>query len=147
MMASHQPICLILVSTRPHHDCAPSNTTSALLTTVQGPGYYYDTSLVFDKLDTEAIDTLLRVTTTPPAGCIDAVTLLMPLGGALTRVPLESTAFGHRMAGFWCISLAKWAKPEARPACVDFMKQLKAAMKPWLAGTYNTLAAFEELGR
>lgn len=116
---------------------------------MQGPGSYYDTSLVFEKLDAAAMDALLVATATPPPGCIDTVVLLMPLGGALSRVPLDATGFGHRMAGFWCIGLSKWPthKPAARAGCVAFMKNLKTAMKPWLAGTYNTLAAFEELGR
>lgn len=109
----------------------------------QGPGFYYDTSLVFSGAPDELLDTLLAKTTTKPAGCIDSVAMLMPLGGAVGRVPIENTAFGHRQGKYWFICLAKWEKPEARAACVAWMKELKEALMPWVAGTYNTLAALE----
>jgi hypothetical protein len=109
----------------------------------QGPGYYYDTSLVLDDAPDELLDALLAVTETAPVGGKECVTLLMPLGGEVARVPATSTAFGHRAAKYWCISLAKWEAPAGRDGCVRWMRRLKAALSPWLAGTYNTLAAME----
>jgi hypothetical protein len=97
----------------------------------------------FKVVDDTVLDVLLAKTETAPSGCKDAVVIMLPLGGAMSRIPIESTAFGHRQGKYWFICLAKWENPSARPACVAWMKDLKSSLMPWVAGTYNTLAALE----
>lgn len=105
-------------------------------------------SIVFADLPNEALDAILAATAKGPAakGC-ETVILLLPLGGAIARVPAESTAFGHRAAKYWMVALAKFpdaaANPKPREAVVRWTRALRAAVAPWVAGSYNTLAALE----
>ncbi|KAI9011824.1 hypothetical protein DFJ74DRAFT_772108 [Hyaloraphidium curvatum] len=111
----------------------------------QGPGWYYDCSLVIGDATDEFLDELLACTATAPKGCIEAVAMILPLGGAINDVDPTSTSFGHRGGKYWLICLAKWNGPNAsvRDNITVWMRDLRTRLKPWVAGSYNTLAALE----
>ena len=60
--------------------------------------------------------------------------ILVPGGGALSRVDEEATAFGARKAPFNVHYLAAWQNPADNPAHIARVRQIAASMKPWATG-------------
>jgi FAD/FMN-containing dehydrogenase len=60
--------------------------------------------------------------------------LVAPGGGALSRVPDDATAMGHRQAPWNVHYLSMWADPADTERNVEWTRALAAAMKPWTTG-------------
>jgi FAD/FMN-containing dehydrogenase len=60
--------------------------------------------------------------------------LIAPGGGALSRVPDDATAMGHRQAPWNVHYLSMWADPADTERNVEWTRALAAAMKPWTTG-------------
>ena len=60
--------------------------------------------------------------------------LITHLGGAIARVPAESTAFGHRGATYVLNALALWSDPALDDALRDWTRQIRERVLPWSAG-------------
>jgi FAD/FMN-containing dehydrogenase len=72
---------------------------------------------------------------------------VVPLGGAIRRVPASATAFAHRDAALWVFAHA--AGPDAsgdgrRLALVD---RFWRAMRPYAAGAYVNTLSYDEIDR
>jgi FAD/FMN-containing dehydrogenase len=62
--------------------------------------------------------------------------LLEHFHGAVSRVPVEATAFPHRAEGYNLVVLSEWMDPAATPACIE-----------WARETYGTMGRFLGSGR
>jgi FAD/FMN-containing dehydrogenase len=58
------------------------------------------------------------------------------MGGALSRVAADATAFGHRDAPFLVNTIAAWTEPEDDEANIAWARDLSAALAPYSTGTY-----------
>ena len=63
--------------------------------------------------------------------------LVHQMGGAISRVPTEATAFAHRDAEWMVTIAAIWVDPDEQPEPhVAWARDLWQAMRPWARGTY-----------
>ncbi len=83
------------------------------------------------ELPDEAIDTLVAHATKPVS--LFSQVLLLPGGGAPSRVPDDATAFGQRQAPFNVHYLGMWEDAED-DANIEYIRSVAAAMKPWTTG-------------
>jgi FAD/FMN-containing dehydrogenase len=91
-------------------------------------------SLAYDLLPTEAIATLVEHLRAAPFAS-DLVGFF-PLGGAIATIDPAATAFPHRRALFDLQYQAYWWDDAAEPASIAWVRDLRAAMAPYTAGTY-----------
>jgi FAD/FMN-containing dehydrogenase len=63
-----------------------------------------------------------------------SIVLLTPMGGAVSRVNSEVTAFGHRDAALVLEILAKWDAPDAAQPHVEWADTFFEAMRPFSTG-------------
>jgi FAD/FMN-containing dehydrogenase len=91
-------------------------------------------SLAYDPLPTEAIATLVEHLRVAPFAS-DLVGFF-PLGGAIATIDPAATAFPHRRALFDLQYQAYWWDDAAEPASIAWVRDLRAAMAPYTAGTY-----------
>jgi hypothetical protein len=70
------------------------------------------------------------------------------LGGAVSRVPAEATAYAHRDAQFVLNVHGRWADPAKDAACIAWARQLFQAATPFATGgAYVNFLTQEEQGR
>jgi FAD/FMN-containing dehydrogenase len=83
-----------------------------------------------------------------PAGA-SAVFSTWSCGGAIARVPEESTAFTGREAGVWLAVEIQWDDPALDAACRDWVRRAAAGAAPFaMSGRYvNDVAEPQEDGR
>jgi FAD/FMN-containing dehydrogenase len=60
--------------------------------------------------------------------------LVVPGGGRLARVPDDATAFGQRQAAYNTHQIAMWADPADRERNVRWVRDLRAAVRPYCTG-------------
>jgi FAD/FMN-containing dehydrogenase len=60
--------------------------------------------------------------------------ILIPGGGAISRVAEDADAFGERHAPFNIHMLSMWEGAEHDAANIAYTKEIAAAMKPWTTG-------------
>jgi FAD/FMN-containing dehydrogenase len=74
--------------------------------------------------------------------------IVVPGGGALSRVPEDATAFGQRTAPWNIHYLSMWGDPAATAENVAYTRQFADAMKPWSTGrVYLNFIGEEGVGR
>jgi FAD/FMN-containing dehydrogenase len=81
------------------------------------------------ELSDAAIDTLVRHFAAVPSPF--SAIALEPFGGAVTRVPVEQTAFPHRQAGFSVVIVSMWGDPAASAANTAWTRDLYQALQPF----------------
>jgi len=87
------------------------------------------------RLDDEALEVLAEhhLAATSPYSQI----LLHQMGGAISRVPADATAFANRDAEWMLTAIAIWVDPAEDPEPhVRWTRGLWTAMRPWAVGTY-----------
>jgi len=92
----------------------------------------YWTADFLGELPDEAIDTLVAHGTQPISPFSQV--LLIPGGGAISRVADDADAFGERHAPFNTHFLSMWDDPAEDVPNIAYVKDLAAAMKPWTTG-------------
>jgi hypothetical protein len=101
------------------------------------PGWhYYWKSADLTPLDDSAIDVL--VSNAEKATARLSYTILFQLGGAISRVPEDATAYGHRSAAHNVNINAVWEDP-ADPAAEEhsgWARRLFSELEPWQDGVY-----------
>jgi hypothetical protein len=80
-------------------------------------------------LPNEAVDTLVELATRPVSPFSQVI--LLPGGGARSRVAEEATAFGNRRAPWNIYYLSMWVDPIDTERNVAYTRKLSATMKPW----------------
>src|SRR4051812_10553138 len=93
----------------------------------------YWTADAFERLPDQAVDLLVGLATRPASPLTQVV--VFPGGGAIARVPEESTAFARRDAPFSIHYLGMWSDPADDELNRASIRQLAAVLKPWTTGT------------
>jgi hypothetical protein len=81
------------------------------------------------ELSDAATDTLVRHFAAVPSPF--SAIALEPFGGAVSRVPVEQTAFPHRQAGFSVVIVSMWGDPAASAANTTWTRDLYQALQPF----------------
>ena len=107
----------------------------------------YESSTLLAATTDEMFDAILNFSSRPVPGGASGTIIIFRLKGAIARVPTIATAFAHRNAEYWMLTLAKWKHtPTQREPTVAWVRSMNAAVKPWMSGTYNTLSSAVEGG-
>jgi FAD/FMN-containing dehydrogenase len=61
--------------------------------------------------------------------------LVFPLGGAISRVPAEATAFGDRTAPWAVWVVSQWTDPAEDAIHRDWARAVSASLEPWTTGS------------
>jgi hypothetical protein len=83
----------------------------------------------YPELPDEAIDALLQAAAAPASPFTS--TILMPLGGAIHRVPDGATAMGWRNAKWGLHILGMWEDPADDQKNIEWVRNVDRVMKPW----------------
>ena len=106
----------------------------------------YWTADFLGELPAKAIDTWVEHATDPVSPMSQM--LLIPGGGALSRVDDNATAFGNRNAPWNIHLLGMWPDPADDERNIAYVREFGAAMKPWTTGrTYLNFIGDEGGGR
>jgi FAD/FMN-containing dehydrogenase len=98
------------------------------------------------ELDDQAIDTIVRYFAAVPSP--HSAIAIEPLGGAMSRVPVEHTAFPHRKAGFTLVIVSIWTDPAASAANVTWTREIWNAMQPFASeAVYVNYLDTDDAGR
>jgi FAD/FMN-containing dehydrogenase len=92
---------------------------------------YWSADFLADLPD-EAADTLVEHATKPVSPFTQI--LLIPGGGAITRVDDDATAFGSRRAPWNVHFLSLWPDPADDERNIAYTRAIATAMKPWTTG-------------
>lgn len=92
----------------------------------------YSTADYMRELPDEAIDVMAQHALDPISP--ETAIVVIPGGGAPSRVPEEATAFGARDAPFNIHYLAAWTNPADNARNIARVKAIAATMKPWATG-------------
>ena len=93
------------------------------------------TADALERLPDEAVDLLVSLATRPASPLTQVI--VHPGGGALARVPEESTAFARRDAPFRIHYLGMWSDAAEDALNTASIRQLAAVLKPWTTGTVH----------
>ena len=93
----------------------------------------YWTGDFYSAMPDEAIDTLVAMATAPVSPYSQVI--VVPGGGALSRVPNDATAFGSRDEAFNIHYLSMWEDPAENEVNIEYTRSLAGSMKPWATGT------------
>ncbi|MGH2443834.1 MAG: FAD-binding oxidoreductase [Chloroflexota bacterium] len=96
------------------------------------------------SLDGDATDVILKYATMIPAPFSQIH--LHQLGGAMSRTPNGSTAFGHRDAAYALNIIGMWADPAETDRDLQWVRQFWAAMERFSVGVYVNFMAEEDEG-
>ncbi len=106
----------------------------------------YWTADFLGELPDKAIDTWVEHATNPVSPMSQM--LLIPGGGALSRVDEDATAFGNRTAPWNIHLLGMWPDAADDEKNIAYVREFGAAMKPWTTGrTYLNFIGDEGAGR
>src|SRR5262245_9826289 len=94
--------------------------------------HYYWKSNALTELSDEAIDTMVAHCATRPAPQCGMA--LGQLGGAVSRVTPDATAFNHRNVHYDFISAGVCADPAQAAACIQWAREFWEAMQPFSTG-------------
>jgi len=99
----------------------------------EGQLYYYWKSLNLSRLSNDAIDTLIAHAETRPSpmSLID----IWAMGGAVSRVGPEETAFGDRSAPFTMVLNTSWPDPKDSEQNIGWTRQLWTEMQRFSPGS------------
>ena len=98
-----------------------------------GPGLYnYWKSNFLKGLSDDAIDTLVEGFRGVPSPM--TLTLIEHLGGAVSRVDEDATAFSHRNVPYDFLTMSVWRDPGQSEANVRWTRQLWDSMQPFSSG-------------
>jgi len=106
----------------------------------------YWTADFLAELPDEAVDTLVGRATQPVSPMTQLI--LIPGGGAASRVAEDAMAFGQRSAPWNLHLLSMWPAPADTEANIAYTRDLAVAMKPWTTGrAYLNFIGDEGAGR
>ena len=92
----------------------------------------YWTADFLAELPDKAIDTMVEIATQPVS--VLSQMLLLPGGGAISRVDEDAMAFGMRKAPWNTHFLSIWDDPADAEKNIAYTREISAAMQPWTTG-------------
>lgn len=103
---------------------------------------YYMRSHLLEALPDEALDLLADRFAVVPSPF--SLVILIQLGGAVARVPSDTTAYPHRDATFLMSAFSCWEDPTHDERNVEWARQLGDAMAPFASGRFYVNELFDE---
>ncbi len=98
------------------------------------------------ELPDDAVDTLVGLATRAPSPLSQVI--VVPGGGAISRMPEDASAFGERHAPWNVHYLSMWPDAENDAANIAHTRTMAQAMKPWTTGrAYLNFIGDEGSGR
>ncbi|KAA6464613.1 FAD-binding oxidoreductase [Acidobacteria bacterium AB60] len=97
------------------------------------PVAHYQTNLFLRDLGGSAISALATAVQHAPAGC---KLILVPLGGAVSRVKVSEMAFALRQPGFEIDIAGVWNSPEEKADVVRWVESTRDRLRPLAQGAY-----------
>jgi FAD/FMN-containing dehydrogenase len=91
----------------------------------------YWKSSFLESLPDDALDTMVAEFRKCPAPL--GAMLLEHFHGAVTRIPVDATAYPHRRTGFNLLIAAQWLDPSQTDACIAWARNTYDAMGPFMA--------------
>ncbi len=105
---------------------------------------YWKSSFLAELSDV-AIDTMVEAFRVCPAPL--GALLCEHFHGAVSRVPVDATAFPHRKPGYNLLIVAQWMDPAQTDECIAWAKQTYQAMQPFMDdGRYMNYLGDDETG-
>lgn len=104
--------------------------------------FYYWKSAYLKRLDDQVIDTLIRHAGTRPSPLTSLE--LWFLGGAMTRIPVDKTAYSRRDARFALAIESNWTDPEQSDANVAWSREVFNDLQRFTRGVYLNFPGFIE---
>jgi hypothetical protein len=98
------------------------------------PAAHFQTNLFLPELTSAAIATIATATKDAPP---NTRVFIVPLYGALTRVPVSETAFPLREFGYELDLMGRWTDPTERTHAVQWVKDLRDKLQPLARGVYS----------
>jgi hypothetical protein len=95
---------------------------------------YYMKSGFVEKMEPALLDAMLAGFTPDPGRA--TVMLLQQLGGAISRVRPDATAFNHRNARFDLLALGSWDDPAQSGTHSSWVKSFWSGLEPYTRGYY-----------
>jgi FAD/FMN-containing dehydrogenase len=106
----------------------------------------YWTANFYESLPDEAVDILVDHATAPVSPLSQVI--VVPGGGALSRVPDDETAFGQRTAPWNLHFLSMWPDPTDNEKNIKYTRDIANAMDEWSTGrAYLNFIGEEGVGR
>lgn len=97
------------------------------------PVAHFQTDLFLPKLDETAIAAIATAIKNAPATC---KVIVIPLGGAVSRVRVSDTAFALRQPGFEVDIAGAWHDAEEKPDVVRWVRATRDSLQPFAHGVY-----------
>ena len=107
----------------------------------EAPGYGVIRSRFLDTIDDDAIDAMLDAMAAAPSPM--AMVQLRVLGGAVSRVPADATAFAHRAAPVMVAILDHYMDPSTEAEQVAWTEGLHEQLAARSVGVYSNFLAVE----
>ena len=115
-----------------HIAAVPYETVQNILTPVFQPGFFhYWKAGFFQSVSNEAIDALVDFFAGNLPGFFAAIAIEQ-LGGAVSRVTPQETAFGHRDASHSVLVLRMWQEPAESDANIAWARRAYRTVEPFL---------------
>jgi FAD/FMN-containing dehydrogenase len=106
-------------------------------------GRYYMKSHFLDELTDEAIDALLACDAERPTP--ETLTVIRTLGGAISRVGADESAYAHRAARFNVSIDAAWSDPELDERAIGWARRTWDVLRPFATGgVYLNFAGLDD---
>jgi hypothetical protein len=100
---------------------------------LQTPVAHFQTNLFLPQLSAAAIGAIaMALNDAPPHGKL----IVVPLRGAISRVPLSDTAFALRQPGYEVDVVGVWSDPAEKSSAVRWVNALRDQLQPFAHGVY-----------
>ena len=97
------------------------------------PAAHFQTNVVLPDLSGRAIEAIATAVDGAPPG---TRVFMVPIYGAVTRVPLNETAFPLRSFGYELDIMGRWAEPAGEASAIQWVRRLRDLLQPMAHGTY-----------
>ena len=97
------------------------------------PVAHFQTNLILRELSEAAITTITTAINNAPATC---KLIIIPLRGAISRVPLSDTAFALRQPGYEVDIAGVWSAPAEKADVVRWVEGTRDGLQPLANGVY-----------
>jgi hypothetical protein len=94
---------------------------------------HFQTNLVLPELSSTAIEAITTAATDAPQ---NTRVFIVPIYGAITRVPTADTAFALRQPGYELDLMGSWTAQAEREKAVQWIKALRDKLQPLAQGAY-----------
>ncbi len=100
---------------------------------LQAPVAHFQTNLILRELSEAAVAVLTTAINNAPSKC---KAIIVPLRGAISRIPVSNTAFALRQPGYEIDIAGIWSTPAERSYAVQWVEAARDSLQPFAHGVY-----------